>query len=75
MFDYRVYMYSLEQIVCLFPVCIHVHMSARYIKIALINLIFMFSLWGIDWVGSLYANRIFMYFCIKNNIGTQGEVC
>ena len=26
--------------------------------IIVINLIFMFSLWCIDWVGSLYANRI-----------------
>ena len=34
---------------------------------------YMFSLWCIDWVGSLYANRIFMYFCIKSSIGTQGE--
>ena len=42
--------------------------------IMVINLIFMFSLWCIDWVGSLYANRIFMYFCIKCRIGTQGEV-
>ena len=25
-------------------------------------------------VGSLYANRIFMYFCIKSRIGTEGEV-
>ena len=31
----------------------------------------MFSLWCVDWVGSLYANRIFMYFCIKNSIGTR----
>ena len=23
---------------------------------------------------SVYANRIFMYFCIKSSIGTQGEV-
>ena len=42
--------------------------------IIVINLIFIFSLWCIDWVGSLYANRIFMYFCIKSSIGTQGEV-
>ena len=42
--------------------------------IIVINLIFMFSLWCIDWVGSLYANQIFMYFCIKSSIGTQGEV-
>ena len=42
--------------------------------IIVINLIFMFSLWRIDWVGSLYANRIFIYFCIKSSIGTQGEV-
>ena len=40
----------------------------------LINLMFMFSLWCIDWAGSLYANRIFMHFCIKSSIGTQGEV-
>ena len=40
--------------------------------IIVINLIFMFSLWCIDWDGSFYANRIFMYFCIS--IGTQGEV-
>ena len=32
--------------------------------IIVINLIFVFSLWCIDWVGSLYANRIFMCFCI-----------
>ena len=38
------------------------------------DLIFVFSLWCIDWVGSLYANRIFMCFCIKNSIGTQDEV-
>ena len=25
-------------------------------------------------VGCLYANRIFMYFCIKSSIRTQGEV-
>ena len=28
----------------------------------------MFSLWCIDWVGSLYANRIFMCFCIKSSM-------
>ena len=33
------------------------------------NLIFVFSLWCIDCVGSLYANRIFMYFCIQSSIG------
>ena len=42
--------------------------------IIVINLIFMFSLWCIDWVWSFYANWIFMYFCIKSSIGTQGEV-
>ena len=42
--------------------------------IIVINLIFMFLLWCIDWVGSLYANLIFMCFCIKSSIGTQGEV-
>ena len=42
--------------------------------IIVINLIFMFSLWCMDWVGSLYANRFFLYFCIKSSIGTQGEV-
>ena len=42
--------------------------------IIVINLIFMFSLWCTDWVGSLYANRIFMYFCIKSSIGTQSEI-
>ena len=25
-------------------------------------------------LANLYANRIFMYFCIKSSIGTQGEV-
>ena len=34
----------------------------------------MFSLWCIYWVGNLYANRIFMYFCIKSSIGAQDEV-
>ena len=42
--------------------------------IIVINLIFMFSLWCTDWIESLYANRIFMYFYIKSSIGTQGEV-
>ena len=41
--------------------------------IIVIILIFMFSLWCIDRVGRLYANRIFMYICIKS--WTQGEVC
>ena len=51
-------------------------MSHEYssLFIIVINLIFMFSLWCIDWGGSLYANRIFMYLCIKSSIGTQGEV-
>ena len=39
--------------------------------IIVINLVFMFSLWCIDWVGSLYANRIFIYFCIKSSIGPR----
>ena len=34
--------------------------------IIVIKLIFMFSLWCIEWVGSLYVNWIFMYFCIKS---------
>ena len=42
--------------------------------IIVINLNFMFSLWCIDWVGNLYANRSFMYFCIKSCIRTQSEV-
>ena len=37
-------------------------------------LIFMFSLWCIDWFGSIYANRILMYFCIKSSIGTQDKL-
>ena len=37
----------------------------------MINLICMFSLWCIDCVESLYANRIFMYFCIESSIGTR----
>ena len=41
------------------------------LSIIVIKLIFMFSLWYIDWVGSLYANLFFMYFCIKSSIGTQ----
>ena len=48
------------------------HYSSLFIIV--INLIFIFSLWCIDWVGSLYANRILMCFCIKSSIGTQGEV-
>ena len=34
----------------------------------------MFSLWCIDWVGGLYADRLFKYFCIKSSVGTQDEV-
>ena len=49
-------------------------MGTRLLFIIVINLIFMFSVWCIDWVGSLHANRIFMYFCIKSSNGTQGEV-
>ena len=29
-----------------------------------------FRLWCMDWVGSLYANWFFMYFCIRSSIGT-----
>ena len=32
----------------------------------------MFLLWCIDWDESLYANQIYMYFCIKSSIGTRG---
>ena len=39
-----------------------------------INLIFMFSLWCVGWVGGLCANRVFVCFRIKSSIGTQGEV-
>ena len=46
----------------------------RILDIKSVEKAFMFSLWCIDWVGSLYANRIFMYFCIKSSIGAQGEV-
>ena len=35
----------------------------------------MFSLWCMDWVGSLYANRFFfMYYCIKSSIGSGPRV-
>ena len=27
-----------------------------------------------EYVENLYADRIFIYFCIKSSIGTQGEV-
>ena len=40
----------------------------------MIGLVFVFSLWCIDWVGGLYANRVFMYFCIKSVIGTRDGV-
>ena len=45
----------------------HSRISHEYSSLFIIvmNLIFMFSLWCIDWVGSLYANRIFMFFCIR----------
>ena len=33
--------------------------------IIVINLIFMFSLWCIDWVGCLYANRILCIFVLR----------
>ena len=36
--------------------------------------LFRKRLYCTDWVRSLYANSIFMYFCIKSSIGTQGEV-
>ena len=42
--------------------------------IIVINLIFMFSLWSVRWVGGLCANQIFMYFCIGSSVGTQGGV-
>ena len=42
--------------------------------IIVINLIFMFPLWCIDWVEALMRTDLFMYFCIKCSIGTQGEV-
>ena len=52
----------------------HSRISHEYLSLFIImmNLIFIFSLWCIDWVGSLYVNRIFMFFCIKSYIGTQG---
>ena len=37
-------------------------------------LFFMFLCLCIDWVGSHYANRLFMYIVFLYSIGTQGEV-
>ena len=49
----------------------HEYLSLFIIEI---NYDFMFLLLCTDCVGSLYANRIFVYFCIKSSVGTQGEV-
>ena len=54
----------------------HSRISHEYssLFIIVINLIFMFLLWCIDWVGSRYANRFFMPFCITSSIGTHVEI-
>ena len=54
----------------------HSRISHEYssLFIVTLNLICNFSLWCIDRLGSLYANRIFMYFRIKSCIGTQSDV-
>ena len=48
----------------------HSRISHEYSSLFIIvfNLVFMFSLWCIDWVGSLNENRIFMHFCIKGHL-------
>ena len=43
-------------------------------RLCLLCWLIWFLCFRIDWVGSLYANRFFMYLCIKSSIGTQGEV-
>ena len=35
---------------------------------------FMFSLWCVDWVGGLFANRVFVYFCSGGGVGAWGGV-
>ena len=54
----------------------HSRISYEYssLFIIVINLIFMFSLWCIDWVGSLYATRIFMCFCIRVRVASGPRV-
>ena len=42
--------------------------------IIVINLIFMFSLWCVGWVGGLYAGRGFVCLCIQSSVGTRGGV-
>ena len=42
--------------------------------IIVINLIFLFSLWWIGWVGGLCAGRVFVCFCVGGGIGTRGGV-
>ena len=42
--------------------------------IIVINLVFMFSLLCVDWVGGLYAGQVFVCFCVESSVGAQGEV-
>ena len=51
----------------------HSRISHQYssLFIILMNLIFMFSLWCIDWVGSLYANRILCFSILRVTSGPR----
>ena len=42
--------------------------------IVVIDLIFVFSLWCIDWVGGLSAGRVFVCFCVGGGVGARGGV-
>ena len=39
-----------------------------------IDLDFVFSLWCVGWVRGLCEGRVFVCFCIKSGVGTQGGV-
>ena len=54
--------------------CSRIGRECSSLFIVVIGLVFVFSLWCIDWVGGRYANRIFMCFYIGGDVGTRGGV-
>ena len=42
--------------------------------IVVIGLIFVFSLWSVDWVGGLWAGRVLVCFCVESGVGARGGV-
>ena len=53
-------------------VCYGVRWGWPSLFVVVVDLIFVFLLWCVGWVGGLCAGRVFVYFCVGSGGGARG---